>query len=93
MTKGKAAIGAIWALALVAAGAIALLIEQERQLTVITITMLGLFLAAGAIQLAIAPTSGFIRRMTFSTVGALAILAVASLVMGLLGAGGAVLHG
>lgn len=86
-------IAAAWAAALAAAIAIGLLVEQERQLTVVTITMLGLFLATSAVELATSPTPGFVRRMALSTVGALAVLAAASLVMGLLGAQGAVVHG
>lgn len=81
-------VGAIWAAAALGALAIGLFVDQPRQLTFVTLLMLGLFLAAGAGQLFSGDSRGFIRRVTFATVGALVILAVASAIMGVLGAGG-----
>ena len=89
MTRMQAiGVGAVWAAAALGALAIGLLVDRPRQLTVVTLLMLGLFLAAGAGQLLSGDSRGFIRRVTLATVGALLILAVASAIMGVLGAGG-----
>lgn len=93
MTRERGIILAVWALALAAAVGIGLGVPRERQLTVLTITMLGLFLIAGATLVAATPPEGFIRRMTLASVGALAILVGASVVLAVLGAEGIVVHG
>lgn len=80
-------IGSVWVAVLIGTLLVALLVEPARQLTWLTVVLLGALFLTVALQLVLQETDGFLRRMSLSLVGAFVILVVASIVFALTGAG------
>ena len=76
-------IGAVWGAALVMGIAVAIWAPDARLMMWMLLALSGSFVLAFAIQLWGGQADGFIQRVALSVVGALVILGVTSLIVGL----------
>lgn len=86
MNRERWSVVAVWLAALLGIAGVGALADPARQLTWTPILLLVLICLSCVLQLLLQESAGFLRRMSLSLVGALAILALGSLVLALLGA-------
>ena len=83
VTRPLASVLPVWAVALLGAVGVAIVVHPDLHLTALPMVFAFCLLLSFVIQLAIPVKQGLVGRMTASVGGAAVILAVASLVLGL----------
>ncbi|PVZ94974.1 hypothetical protein DDQ50_00075 [Amnibacterium flavum] len=71
---------AVWIVAAIAAVAVLILADPADRLIALSLTLAGSILLSFVLQLSLSEKTGFVSRLTSSTLGAFLVLVIASLV-------------